>query len=297
MKELYSFDIKREVEVEVPHVKNVGGKTIESKEKQMREVVNRIVLLKPTKAEVEDAEFFYSQKFNELLNSGFLSRAMLNKKMSDNGGLASKDEQKYIEKLLKENMEAANIISFFGGAKNLDSEQAQQLEDAKLQLAVSQKQLTEIESAMNAQYNHTADVKAEHRLYEFFIFNFSYYEEIVDDNKQLVPLFKGDDYDERRDFFLVLSEDEEDLDGDSELLKHKAIFERSFDKLIKAVNVWYRGFAKDQKSIDDFIKALEEGDKDPELAAEVEKIKSQAEEEKATEEVGEETEADAEDTE
>jgi|11BtaG_2_1085332.scaffolds.fasta_scaffold00150_28 molybdopterin synthase catalytic subunit len=296
MKELYSFDIKREVEVEVPHVKNVGGKTIESKEKQMREVVNRIVLLKPTKAEVEDAEFFYSQKFNELLNSGFLSRAMLNKKMSDNGGLASKDEEKYIEKLLKDNMESSNIISFFGGAKDLDSEQAQQLEDAKLQLAVSQKQLTEIESAMNAQYNHTADVKAEHKLYEFFIFNFSHYEEIVDDKKQLVPLFKGDDYDERRDFFLVLSEDEEDLDGDSELLKHKAIFERSFDKLIKAVNVWYRGFGKDQESIDGFIKALEEGEKDPELAAEVEKIKSQAEAED-TEEVEEETEADAEDTE
>lgn len=287
MKELYSFEITRQIDVEIPFVKKVAGKTVETIKKEKRDIKNRIVFVKPTKAEIEDAEFFYSQKFNEFLNSGLLSRAMLNKKMSDNGGLASKDDTQYLEKLLKANLDASQVIEFFGSAKDLSKEQVVQLEEAKAKLAITQKQLTDFETAVNSQYNHTADVKAEQRLYEFFIFNFSFYEESVGDKKQLFPMFSGDTYDEKRDFFLTISEDEEEIKEDEDLLKHKSIFEKSFERLIQVVNVWYRGYGKTQEEIDKFIAVLK-GEEDK---AEKPKKKKAAKQEvkKEVEEIAEDT--------
>jgi hypothetical protein len=261
MKELYSFEIEREVEVEIPHVKKVRGKTVDTTKKVKKKVPYRVVFLKPNKADIEDAEFFYSQKFNEFINLGFLTRAMLNKKMGDNGGIASKEFAKQLESLIKENVDASRIVEFYGSAKNLDEEQKQKLEDAKSALAITQKQIIDYETAINEQYNHTADVKAEHKLYEFFIFNFSYFEEVIDGEKQLFELFEGEDHEEKREFYLELCEDEADIEN-KDLIKNKQIYDKSFNQLIKVVNVWYRGLGKNQEEIDKIIEALDDVEKE-----------------------------------
>ena len=90
MKELYTFNIDREIEKEVPCVRKKGGKQIESTKKVKEIISHRIVVEKPSLSEVENAEFFYGQKFNEYINAGFLTRAMLSKKMGDLGGISSK---------------------------------------------------------------------------------------------------------------------------------------------------------------------------------------------------------------
>jgi len=284
MKELYSFEIEREVEVEIPHVKKVRGKTVDTTKIIKKKVPYRIVFQKPNKSDVEDAEFFYSQKFNEFINMGFLTRAMLNKKMGDNGGVASKEFTEELQRLINENVDASRIIEFYGSAKDLDKEQKKKLEDAKSIVAITQKQIMDYETAINQQYNHTADMKAEHKLYEFFIFNFSFFEESIKGEKKLFPIFEGEDYDEKRDFYLQISEDADDIE-EKDLIKNKQIFDASFDKLIKVVNIWYRGLGKNQEEIDKILESLkvEEEEKAEEEKAEEEK----AEEEKAEEEIEE----------
>jgi len=225
-----------------------------------KKVPYRIVFQKPNKADIEDAEFFYSQKFNEFINMGFLTRAMLNKKMGDNGGVASKVFTEDLQRLIKENMDASRIIEFYGAAKDLDKEQKNKLEEAKAVVAITQKQIMDYETAINQQYNHTADIKAEHKLYEFFIFNFSFFEESIKGEKKLFPIFEGETYNEKRDFYLEIAEDVDDIE-DEDFIKNKEIFDASFDKLIKVINIWYRGLGKNQEEIDDVIKALEESEK------------------------------------
>jgi len=256
MKELYSFEIKREVEVEIPHVKKVKGKTVDTTKKVKKDLPYRIVFQKPSKADIEDAEFFYSQKFNEFINLGFLTRAMLNKKMGDNGGVASKEFSEDLQRLLKENMDASRIVEFYNSAKDLDKEQQKKLEEAKSVIAITQKEIMDYETAISEQFNHTADVKAEHKLYEFFIFNFSFFEETIKGEKKFFPIFEGEGYDEKREFYLYISEDAEDIDEDT--LKNKDIFEESFDKLVKVINVWYRGLGKNQKEIDEILKTIDD---------------------------------------
>lgn len=240
MKELYTFTAKRKV-------KQPKGAA--------KEIPCRIVFAKPNKVDLEDADFFYSQKYNDFINLGFLTRAMLNKKMGDNGGMHSKEAKEELTKLIKEYNEATKVVEFFGGAKDLDEEQQQQLDEAKNILIINQKLIMDYENAMNQQYAHTADAKAEGKLYEFLIFNFSYYEEVVDGAKELFPIFEGDSYDEKRSFFLAISEDEEDVQED--LLKARSIYDASFAKLINVITVWWRGLANNQEEIDKILKSIE----------------------------------------
>lgn len=283
MKELYSFEIEREIEVEVPHVKKVRGKTVDTTKKVKKTVPYRIVFQKPNKADIEDGEFFYSQKFNEFINMGFLTRAMLNKKMGDNGGMASKEFTEELQRLIKENMDATRIVEFYGAANDLDEEQKNKLEESKSILAITQKQIMEYETAINQQFNHTADVKAEHKLYEFFIFNFSFFEESVKGEKKLFPIFEGENYNEKRDFYLEISEDIDDIE-DKDLIKNKEIFDRSFDQLIKVVNIWYRGLAKNKEEIDKIIESLNEAEENKDNA------EAEVDDTETTEEVEEEIE-------
>ena len=285
MKELYSFEIEREVEVEIPHVKKVKGKTVDTTKKVKKNVPYRIIFQKPNKSDIEDAEFFYSQKFNEFINMGFLTRAMLNKKMGDNGGVVSKDFTEELQRLIKENMDANRIVEFYGAAKDLDNEQKNKLEEAKSIIAITQKQIMDYETAITQQYNHTADVKAEHKLYEFFIFNFSFFEESIKGEKKLFPIFEGEDYDEKKDFYLEILEDIDDIE-EEDLIKNKQIFDASFDQLIKVVNVWYRGLGKNQEEIDKILASLEEAEKESKEDAE-EDAEEEVEEE--VEEVSEES--------
>jgi hypothetical protein len=258
MKELYSFVVKREVEKQVPYVKKTKDGPVESFKKSKTTVKNRIVLVKPSMSDVEDAEFFYGQKYNSFINSGFLTKAMLAKKMGDLGGMTSKKAEDVMSAVLLENIEASRVIEFFDESENLSEEQEKTLKDAKLKFAETQKQMLEYEVALRDQFSQTADARAEQKLIEWFVINFSFYEDTVKEKedekekKDLFPLFEGEIYKEKRNFLLSLQEPEDDIE-DAQLLRIKNLFDSSFETLIRAVTIWYNKLGTDQKSIDEAL--------------------------------------------
>jgi hypothetical protein len=257
MKELYSFEVKREVEKQVPYVKKTKNGPVESSKKVKKTIKNRIVVAKPTISDVEDAEFFYGQQYNSFINSGFLTKAMLAKKMGDLGGMTSEKAEKDMSAILLENVEAARVVEFFDEAKNLSEEQEEQLKEAKLKFTETQKQMHDYEVSLRSQFSQTADAKAENRLMEWFILNFTFYEDIVKDGteekKEFFPLFEGDEYKEKRNFLLSLQESEKDIE-DAHLLRLKNLFDSSFQTLIRVVTVWYNKMGMDQETIDKALK-------------------------------------------
>ena len=217
MSDLYTFDIKRKA----------GGKS-------KKTIKTKIIIKKPSLAQTEDGEFFYGQKFNEFINAGFLTKAMLSKKMEDIGeGVFSKKESSQMQEIMKQNVEASRIIEFYGEAKGLDDEYQSQLRD---------------------QYSQTADSKAEQKLIEWFVFNFSFYEDKIDDKKELFSIFQGENYDDKRNFYLHISDEDTEI-KDEDLKKAKDIFQESYDTLIRVISIWFNQLGRDQKSID---KALAE---------------------------------------
>ena len=268
MKELYTFNVDREVEKEVPCVRKKGGKQIESTKKVKEVISHRMVVEKPSISEVENAEFFYGQKFNEYINAGFLTRAMLSKKMGDLGGISSKATNERLQSLLLENIEAARAVEFYGGSEKLTDEQKKKLKDSKETFIATKKEIHEHELAIRDQFNQTADAKAEQRLVEWFVFNFSFFEDIVDDKKELFSLFEGEGFDDKRRYFLNLSDDDSEI-KDATFLKHKNIFEGAYETLIRVISVWYNKLGSDQESIDKALQDLfknedkEDGEEEP----------------------------------
>ena len=173
MKELYSFEVKREVEERVPYTRKGKNGPIESTKKVKKTLKNKVFLQKPKVADVENAEFFYGQQFNEYINSGFLTKAMLSKKMESMGdSVLGKNSQKELQKLILENIEAARIVEFFGGSKTLTKAQEKELQEAKEDFVSTRKIITDYEIALREQFSQTADAKAENKLIEWFVFNF-----------------------------------------------------------------------------------------------------------------------------
>jgi hypothetical protein len=258
MKELYSFVVKREVEKQVPYVKKTKDGPVESFKKAKKTIKNRIVFAKPSVSDVEDAEFFYGQKYNSFINSGFLTKAMLAKKMGDLGGMTSKKAEDLMSAVLLENIEASRVIQFFDESENLSEEQEEQLKDAKLKFAETQKTMHDYEMGLREQFSQTADSKAEQKLMEWFVLNFSFYEDAVKEKedtkekKDLFPLFEGEDYKEKRKSLLDLQEPESDIE-DAHLLRMKNLFDSAFETLIRVVTIWYNKLGTDQKSIDEAL--------------------------------------------
>ena len=256
MKELYSFNSERTVEKEVPHVKKTKDGPIETTKKVKKKVKNRIVFEKPSLMDLEDAEFFYGQKFNEYINAGFLTKAMLSKKMGDIGGITSKTLQEGMQEVITENMEASRAIEFFAGAKDLTEAQEVQLKEAKESFAATKSAIHDFETNMRAQFNQTADSKAELKVIEWLVLNFSHFEDEIEKKKELFPIFEGDSYEEKRRYLISLQEPNEVQLKDPIFVRSQRLYENAFDTLIKVSSIYYNRLGDDQKSIDKAIKDL-----------------------------------------
>ena len=153
------------------------------------------------------------------------------------------------------NIESSRTIEFYGAAKKLDEEQKIKLAEAEEKMAEAQSIIMKYESSLRDQYSQTADVKSETKMIEWFIFNFSFYEDEVEGKTDVFPVFEGASFDEKRQSFLYLSEDKEDIE-DENILLIKDIFDSSFDKLTKVINLWYNKMGNNQKEIDKSMKEV-----------------------------------------
>ena len=140
------------------------------------------------------------------------------------------------------------MIQFYEGAKKLTKEQKEKLDKAKADFVETQIVVNGYENGVQNQFSQTAEVKAEEKMIEWFLFNFSYYEEEVNEEKELFPIFVGKNFDEKRESYLKLCEDKEEID-DKEILQVKDIFDLSFSELARAVNIWYNKMGKNTKEI------------------------------------------------
>jgi len=252
MKELYSFEISRDVVKEVPYTKKTKDGPVEAFKKQKKKTKNRIILEKPSVSAIEKAEFFFGQKYNEYINAGFLTKAMLYKKT---GGSDYEDLDESVKSAILENLEAAKVIDFYDGAKKPSEEQKQKLENAKEKFIATRVVVQDYENRIQNQFSQTAEVKAEEKMIEWFIFNFSFYEDEIEGKKEMFPIFSGKTFDDKRTCYLELCEDKTEI-TDEDLLEVKDIFDESFVKIARAVNIWYNKLGSNKEEIDKSIKDI-----------------------------------------
>lgn len=234
MKKLYTFQAK------------VGEKEIE------------VFVAKPTQSEIEDAEYVHAKEFNQLIQDGFLSKAMMNKKFGDIGGTFSEKSNKELSEVVIQLIEAKKRIEFYGGAKTLTEDQQEELDQAKETFSLLQKKLVENDIALQSMYAKSADTKAEEHMIKWFILNSTYFISEVDEGELKkradFKLFDKNSFQEKQDQLNLLFEEIEDFDSEQIKLK-KQLVQTYFVLIGRVISIWYNGLGQDQDSIQ---KALEE---------------------------------------
>ncbi len=221
----------------------------------------KIVVLKPTYAQVEAAEFIYGQYFNKLIQDGFMSRAMMDKKFNDIGGLFAEKTNNEITDSVKRLMDVGKTIQFYKGAEEdgLDAEQQEQLRVAEEDYLSIQKQILERDYNLEQMYNQSADAKAEQHLMKWFTLESSfYYEKVLSKEQGKVveekfEIFEGANFEEKLEQFNLFLEEIDEKD-DEEVTDRKKMIIEALPVINKVLSLWYKQLATDQKTVEKALK-------------------------------------------
>ena len=196
-KELYSFSLDEEKEVEKTHTrknKKTGEET--TVKKTVKETVPVVIKLKrPSRRQLEDAELEYSVEMSRCVKRGILTKAMLYKKYSDTGGVFSEDDAKDYGKLYKETLDLQNSYIRLDSVEKKTEDQAKELEVIKERLAKTKRKIIEAESSMHTLFDHTADTKAQNRLLLWYTLMLTYIQK--EEDKEPEQYFEGDDFEDK----------------------------------------------------------------------------------------------------
>jgi len=222
----------------------------------------KVAVLKPTYSQVEAAEFIYGQHFNKLIQEGFMSRAMMDKKFNDIGGVFSEKTNNEVTDSIKRLLDVGRTIEFYKGAdkEGLDEEQKEQLENAENTFLSIQKNILEKDYNLEQMYNQSADSKAEQHLMKWFALECSfYYEKVLSKEEGKIveekfEIFEGANFEERMSQFNLLLEEIDDTDNE-EITDRKKMILEALPTINKVLSLWYKQLAVDQESME---KALEE---------------------------------------
>ena len=245
MKDLYTFTVS----FNMPN----------SKKKEKAE----IVLKKPNNSMIENAEFYYASKFNEYLNAGFLSKAMVQKKISDLGGALGKATEENITNEITNIFDAQRIVQFYSSSKteDLTEEQKQKLDKAKKLLAKSQKTLVEYNTNLSSMFNQTADVKAQEKLIKWLALFCSFSKENIGSKIGEFELFEGASLKEKGVFYSKILDEEYDS-NDLDIAKKAEIIKEASSTIGRVFAIWYNGFGSDQKTVKEQLDAIEKEEKE-----------------------------------
>ena len=283
-RELYSFNIDVDREVEERVTKKVKRKNKETGKMETQEEVTiktvtkptpvRVFLKKPTRTQIEDGDMFYSIWLNKFIKMGLLTRAMLAKKQVDIGGTLNEEDKLTFAKLyLKLFEKQQNIIRY--SAKDRDEmsgDEKDRLDHAVSELAIIRKQLADFEAAQASIFDHTADVKARNKTITWFLLYLAFYQEgegEEEEEGEITPraLFPGTDFDEK---YISYQEADENQDE---------IFLKCIDRLSTVATIWYMSGVQEQTEFEAVLDQINKDNAAPEeVIPDIEAIDEDSEE-------------------
>ena len=205
-KDLYSFQIFTEKEntVEEKRIDEQTKEEITVKKKVTEKVPTTIILRKPTRRQIEEADLEYSVEMSKCIKKGILTKAMLAKKYSDTGGAMTENQSKRLVELYTKiyDLQSENIRLEASSKKKENKEKIQKvIED----LTAVRKEIIEIESGYRSLFDHTADTKAQNKILLWYVLNLTYIKEVEDETEK--AYFSGVEFEQKLEDFYKKEED------------------------------------------------------------------------------------------
>lgn len=249
------IEVEKEVEVEKTR-KDKDGKEEKYKDKEKRKVKEKqivkekrkeqvkkehtFVITQPTRRQMEDADLEYSIEMSKCVKNGILTKNMLLNKYTDTGGLMSEAEAKRLGEMYAELGQLQTEFTNLNISTNKNDEKLQAVTE---KMAKLRRTIATAETNFSALLNHTADVKAQNKVMLWYIMFLSH----IEKDGELVPYFEGETFEDKKNFFYVKEEEEDEL------------LATVYNKLSAFVSFWYFSASAIREDFEELEKDIEEG--------------------------------------
>ena len=183
----------------------------------------------------DDAELFYGVTLSMGIKAGLLTRALLSKRFSNDGGVMSDEDKEEYADLYVSMFNNQTEIERISGTpvRSRSEEQKSKLNILAGEAGVLKRQIQEFEMAQASLFEQTAENRARNKTILWWVLQMAYF--VNDAGEEPVQVFPGETHEERLHRYDEMEESEDFFH--EELLK----------KLIYYVSYWYVGNAQSEE--------------------------------------------------
>jgi hypothetical protein len=235
MKKLYEFSINKEVEVkETTNEKNEKGEEIQVSKNVKKELPQKYFIKKPNRGLFDEAELFYGVRLSEGIKAGLLTRALLAKRFTNDGGIFSEIDKEQYTSLYLKLFQLQNEFQRLS-VKEKSKEEELQYNNLIKDIAESREKIQDYEFAQASLFDQTAENRARNKTIMFWVLNLSYKE---NDNGAFSPVFGDGAFEDKLKEYDRLEETSDPF------------FEKLCQKLVLLISFWYMGRASTQEEFE-----------------------------------------------
>ena len=277
MKKLFEFVIpKEEMVKETETTKNDKGEEVTTTKEVKKVVDKKFFLRKPTRKLFDEADLFYGVELSKGIKAGLLTRALLQKRFSNDGGTLGekeKDEWNTLYNEIFDKQVELQKLALKTKAERTPDEQAKFLNCQDF-IREARNRIQEFEMQQSSLYDQTAENRARNRTILWWVLHLGH--QINED--QEAPFFGEGSYEERLAVYDRMEEQEEDWVSEC------------INKFFYYVSFWYVSKTSDPEQFKELIKFAEQQDEQGTdvLFEDAEAPTEEAPEEEVVEEEGEE---------
>ena len=206
LKQLHSFVVETEEEVEKKETITQDGKEITTTSKVKNMVPKTIIIKSPTRRERQNLSVFHTVKYNEGIEQGMLPKAILVQKfLNDPKSPLSKDSDKNMGGLYDKLNSLSNDLLRVNSLKDIE-EQDERREKIYNEIISTQRKITDIETSYRSLFAHTAENFAQNQALSWLVLFLSYIKH--NEKDEPVPMFSGDTFLEKEQALFDLEDSE-----------------------------------------------------------------------------------------
>jgi len=249
MKTMYEFQINEEKEIEkIEETKNESGEDIKITRKIKTNVPIKLAIKKPNRGLFDEAELFFGVRLSEGIKAGLLTRALLAKRFSNDGGVFSDLDKEEYTKLYIKLFELQNEFQKISLKEEKDRNDSEKIEYKKIvkDIAETREKLQDYEFAQASLFEQTAENRARNKTIMWWVLQLS---QVLDENGKLKDLFAGSSYEDKLDAYDLVEEKEE-----------SSWERRALSKFVYLISFWYTGRASSQEEFEKLMNVIQSED-------------------------------------
>jgi hypothetical protein len=248
MKRIYEFVLPKEETVkEVSQGKGDDGADITVSKDVIKSVDKKFFIRRPTRKLYDDAELFYGVKLSEGIKAGLLTRALLAKRFSNDGGILSDKEKDEFGALYNDVFDKQVELQKIAlkTTEERSAEEKEKFTEISEFLSNARERIQEFESNQSSLYDQTAENRARNKTILWWVLHLGYQ---VDEKEKESSYFGEGTYEEK----LARYDEMEENDDDWVL--------GTLNKFFYYVSFWYVSKTSDPDQFKELIKFAEQAD-------------------------------------